>query len=89
MNKKTLFFVIALATLSVLGIILMKNSDSENKPQPIEATQQSAEEAIRQAKEYQPEGNCTDALVPAVHKETGAEYTFKNGCLAPGWEAAI
>lgn len=42
--------------------------------------------AIQQAKEYKPEGVCTMALVDAVHIETGAEYTFPSGCLAPGWE---
>ena len=46
----------------------------------------TAEKAIQQAKEYQPQGGCTMALVPAEHKATGARYTFMNGCLAPGWE---
>jgi len=49
-------------------------------------TAQTKEEAIRQAQDYQPDGSCTDALVPAIHKATGAEYTFSNGCLAQGWE---
>jgi hypothetical protein len=47
---------------------------------------ETKEDAIRQAQEYQPNGVCTDALVPAVHRATGAKYTFSNGCLAPGWE---
>lgn len=51
-----------------------------------EAHPQTQEDAIRQAQEYKPDGICTQALVPAVHKATGATYTFGSGCLAPGWE---
>ncbi len=47
---------------------------------------QTKDEAIRQAQEYRPNEVCTQALVPAVHKATGAKYTFSSGCLAPGWE---
>lgn len=47
------------------------------------------EQAIQQAMNYQPDGVCTQALVPAVHTETGAHYTFPSGCLAPGWEPVI
>lgn len=47
---------------------------------------QTKEEVIREAKEYRSEEVCASALQPAVHKDTGAEYTFMNGCLPPGWE---
>lgn len=47
------------------------------------------EEAIRQAEEYEPPAGvgCAAVIVPAVHKATGAKYTFPDSCLAPGWES--
>ena len=47
-------------------------------------------EAIEQAKSWSPPPDqiCTMALTDAIHTETGAEYTFPSGCLAPGWEPA-
>lgn len=45
---------------------------------------QTKEEVIREAQEYQSEGACLSAMVPAIHKATGAEYTFRDGCLPPG-----
>ena len=46
--------------------------------------------AIEEAQEWSPPPDqmCTMALTDAVHAETGAEYTFPSGCLAPGWEPA-
>jgi hypothetical protein len=47
----------------------------------------TAEEPIQQAKEYNPGMvACGQALTDAVHKGTGATYTFLDTCLAPGWE---
>jgi hypothetical protein len=70
------------------------NSSDNPPPQQIKvedkndstSTRQTREEAIGQAKEYQPEEDCIAALTPAVHKDTGAKYTFPSGCIAPGWE---
>jgi len=78
--KKNLNFaavVIIVITLLAGSYFWQKSSD-----EPM-----SQEDAIKQAKEFKPEGNCTQALVPATHSATGAKYTFGSGCLAPGWVA--
>jgi hypothetical protein len=44
--------------------------------------------AIRDAKGYSPTGNaahCTQSITPAKHAESGALFTFPDGCLPPGW----
>lgn len=48
----------------------------------------SAAEAIREAQNYKPPAGtiCTQSLVRARHKATGAEYTFTTGCIPDGWE---
>lgn len=60
-----------------------------NRSGVISESDQKEQQAIQQAINYQPDGVCTQALVPAVHTETGAHYTFPSGCLAPGWEPVI
>ena len=54
-------------------------------------SQSAKEQAIRKAQQYQPSGDiaCIQALTSAVHKATGAKYTFPTGCLPPGWERAL
>ena len=74
---------IGVAVLVVVAGALLYVSFKEDQSPRI-----TAEEAVKQAQSYVPEGLCTLALVDAVHKETGARYTFPNGCLAPGWEPA-
>ena len=76
MNKKIIFVLISTLFLFI-GVYFWQMSG--NNPQ-------TQSDAIKQAQEYQPNGFCTEALVPAVHKATGAKYTFTSGCLAPGWE---
>jgi hypothetical protein len=76
MKKITL--AAALAILLVAGFVFWQKQSGAGE---------TKEEAIRQAQEYKPQGVCTQSLVPAVHKATGARYTFSSGCLAPGWEA--
>ncbi len=76
---KKLFIGILVAGLLISGgLYLFRVANSQPGTQ---------EDAIRQAKEYKPEGVCTQALVPAIHVTTGAKYTFNSGCLAPGWVA--
>ncbi len=77
MNSKILLATIAILVLLGTGLYVTRHNSGP----------QTKEEAIKQAQAYRPEGGCTQALVPAVHKATGAKYTFYNGCLAPGWEA--
>lgn len=74
--KKVFGFVLFL--LLVAGSIYAFKMDSANVSQ---------EAAIKQAQEFRYDGVCGQALTPAVHKETGARYTFNTTCLAPGWEA--
>lgn len=45
------------------------------------------EQALEQARNFKPKGNCTTVITPAVHVKTGARYTFNNGCLPSGWVA--
>jgi Flp pilus assembly protein CpaB len=75
--KKVVLVVLLLLILLAGGLYLQRNRS---------VNPQAQEEAIRQAQEYSTDKICTMALVPAVHKATGAKYTFSNGCLAPGWE---
>lgn len=78
MKKKTIFLVVAFLLIAVAIYVWQRPR----------ANTQAQDDAIRQAKEYRPEGMCTQSLVPAVHTATGAKYTFNNGCLAPGWKSA-
>jgi|GEM_PF-1445190 hypothetical protein len=50
--------------------------------------QKAQEEATSKARSYEPEEVCTQAITPAIHAETGAEFAFPSGCLAPGWKAS-
>ena len=85
MNKKLILVFVIIAILLAAGsFYLWQSSNTGSQSQDTSSAQ---EEAVRQAKEYKPDGFCTQVLVPAVHTATGARYTFSNGCLAPGWEA--
>jgi hypothetical protein len=70
--------LLAAATIALLGIGVYVLFDGGHNPS-------IKEEAIRGAEQYDSGGNCTQAEVPAIHPETGAEYTFPTGCIAPGW----
>lgn len=76
MKKLTVFITVIVVAIAVGFVFWQKN---ENK-------KQARAEAILQAQQYKAEGLiCTQAITPAVHTATGAKFTFKNGCLAPGW----
>jgi uncharacterized protein YxeA len=74
---KRIGILVALIIILIAGFFFWQKQSS--KPE-------TKEEAIRQARAYRPTGICTQSLVPAIHKTTGARYTFNSGCLAPGWE---
>lgn len=76
--------VIALIVI-IGGLVGTRVSQKNMKPAPPSAQEQ----AIIDAKNYRPEGNCTQAEVPAVHDKTGARYTFPTGCIAPGWSSTL
>ncbi|HSW66254.1 MAG TPA: hypothetical protein VLI54_03905 [Bacillota bacterium] len=82
MQKKHGLIIIAACVLVIAVAIGVYGAN--HRTQSLSQLQQ---EAIRQARAYKPEGFCTQSLVPAVHRATGARYTFPSGCLAPGWEA--
>jgi len=75
--KKRLIIVAIAVLVAAAGIYFWQNSGDK----PI-----TQAEAIKQAQEFKPQANCTQSLVAAVHKATGAKYTFSSGCLPPGWE---
>lgn len=77
MNKK--YVIVALAILAVTGFICFTLLNRK------EASMTQAE-AIKQAQEFQPEGGCLTVLTPAVHKSTGAQYTFPSSCVPEGWK---
>ncbi len=79
MHKKHILIVLlAVGLLAAIAFVLLNNTDKQSS--------MTADEAIQQAREYQPETPCLTVLVDAVHKETGARYMFPSSCLAPGWE---
>lgn len=80
MKNRLVIISLLLVSVVIIGLLVTKTFLSH------EGTPQDKEEAIRQAQNYQTDDMCTMALVDAVHKETGAKYTFSGGCLAPGWE---
>lgn len=51
-------------------------------------SQLTKEQAIEEARQFSPNQVCGQALTPARHTATGAEYTFPSTCLAPGWEVS-
>lgn len=82
MNKlKWLAIGFAIATVVYSGIALIAKITTSSAD--------AKTNAIKEAMSYEPPSgsSCTDALVPAIHVETKARYTFPSGCLAPGWEA--
>ena len=82
---------VAILILASAGYLLWTETNTDSEPTETTNSQpaMTQEEAIRQAENYEPDTDviCTQALTDAVHPETGAEYTFPTGCLAPGWEA--
>lgn len=77
--KRNIFLLAILVFTGLFALQIWFRSSANTK------TDQK-ERAIQRAMNYQPDGMCTQALVPAVHTDTGARYTFPSGCLAPGWE---
>ncbi len=77
MKKAKLVSIIVLTIAVVFGVgLLLKNRFDPRA------------RAIREAKSYSPTGNaanCTQSDTLAKHNESGALYTFPNGCLPPGW----
>lgn len=98
MNKRffIIMTVVAVALFGSVALSLVVNiQDSQNQGYDMvdnikRNDRLSKSEAIEQAEAWSPppDQTCTMALTDAVHKETGAEYTFPSGCLAPGWEPA-
>jgi len=78
MKKTHMLIIVAFLVALGAGFYLWQKNGTNSRAKA---------EAIRWAQQYHPSGGCTQALVPAVHKATGAKYTFPNGCLAPGWVA--
>jgi hypothetical protein len=76
MHKKILLFIVLLILVAAGGYIWRKTTRA---PMP-------KEDAIRQAERYRPTGVCAQALTPAVHPATGAEFTFSSTCMPDGWE---
>lgn len=80
---------------SIVGLGLLSRQESDTGNTNTNARQENAQsqaaqqQAIQAAENYSPPADtmCTMALTPAIHDETGAEYTFPSGCIAPGWTA--
>ncbi len=93
MNEKGFSVVLGVAVLLIVvlgGLVGVRASQNNRKPTvPSTPSRTAQEQAIEEAKNYRPEGNCTQAEVPAVHEETGARYTFPTGCIAPGWSSTL
>jgi hypothetical protein len=82
MKRPLILALIGLCVILVLSFFILRpDTDSSSDAQAA---------AIRQAKAYKvPTGTvCAEVVTPAIHQASGAQYTFPNGCLAPGWEAA-
>ncbi len=82
---------VVIVLIAVLGGLAgVRVSQKETKPiVPSAPSRTAQEQAIEEAKNYQSEGNCTQAEVPAIHEKTGARYTFPTGCIAPGWSSTL
>lgn len=77
MKKAKLISIIIASITLVLGAGLLLNDRFDPRAR-----------AIREAKKYSPVGNaahCTQSVTPAKHTESGALFTFPDGCLPPGW----
>lgn len=84
MTKLTLLVALALS-LGTLGYVYSRSVD--RSPNDITITE-AAQEALRQAKEYAPNGLCADVITPAIHKATGVQYEFPSSCIPDGWNPA-
>ena len=79
MKTKTL--IIAAAVINIIALYFIVTMLTATDPA---AQEQAIQDALRwRASEIR---TCTMAATPAVHTATGAEYTFSDGCLPPGWE---
>lgn len=77
--------IILAGALTAYGIF--RGEDNKNKTK-LNNQSSARQAALNEAEDFEPpEGTmCTQVLTPATHKETGAVYTFPNGCLPDGWE---
>lgn len=92
-NRKIIIalLIVSVALLGALAISMLTSiGDNYSKSHNLLNDDDAQTEAIKQAEAWNPPSDkiCTMALTEAVHAETGAEYTFPSGCLAPGWEPA-
>lgn len=95
MNKKNLqigLMILGILILAASGALLWINQAEPEQPQPQTQAQpednisMTKEEAIKQAENFQTDDICLMVITEAVHVETGAEYTFPNSCMPPGWK---
>ena len=81
----TLLLAIIVVTAAFISYAVYSNHEKN-----VENHKQSSakERALKKAAAYQPPADrfCTQVMTPAVHKETGATYTFNTGCLPNGWK---
>lgn len=89
-SKKIILLISIIAALVLAGFAVWFFTNREDTVKEnsgaVSESKMSKQEAIDAAKQYQPSGNCTQVMTPAVHTETGARHTFSSGCIAPGWE---
>lgn len=78
MSKKVITIIILIMFFVAIGItaiiLVMQNRDPS-----------TAEEAILRAQKYSPDGGCETVETTAIHRNTGAIYTFPSGCIPDGW----
>lgn len=88
MKRWPIVTAILAITAVVIGIALYNVYQPAREADQTENRSISREEALEQARSWSPSSEtiCPQVLTPAIHKETGAKYTFSTGCLAPGWE---
>jgi hypothetical protein len=77
--KRSLYIGIITVVIVLLGVGLIFFRDRGKNPETQAA-------ALRQAQQFVPTGVCTQVITHAIHKKSGAQYTFMSGCLPPGWE---
>jgi len=97
--SKRIIIILSIVLVSLFGITAFLMATNIQKKQnhgydmvnnSINGARQSQAEAIEQAEAWSPPPDqmCTMVLTDAIHEDTGAEYTFPSGCLAPGWKPA-
>ena len=82
----TVVVVLCLVTVSYALFINLKDEDVDREQTDTDTT--TRQEALAEARSYEPASDkmCTTVQTPAVHVESGAEYTFPSGCIPAGWE---